>query len=179
MGVTNNTQKMNKLIYLFTFFSIVTVGCQEHINGHYIDEYVKLDVASIKDNWDEVYKTFDTIPDEFGHIIFEDILQSINDSSEFKKIWKATYRSHDSITNVLAKRKNRFLDPKNQLSDNSFFFVVEIESPNKMSFAATIFTDIDNGTIGTFIIPMDSIKSITISKGAYIENLKEKLKTSK
>ncbi len=118
---------------------------------------------------------FDTVPTTFGYLIFNRIINPIPiDSCTFRKLWTWNI---DTINLVRAIKTNIRLDPKKELSNDTYFFLIDFISIDSMRISATIYLDLENEWIGTYYFPIDSLKVIKIDDSfVKVPNLKDKLK---
>lgn len=137
---------------------------------------IKLDTSLFYAS-DSILSNYDTIPNEFGWLLFRDVIAPLPiDSSRFKQTWAWDV---DSVKLTLASMTNNWLDPDNQLSDNSIFMLVHFITMDSFDIAGTFYLDFDSDIIGTYTMGYDSIKGITIKDSVRVSDLKEKLKLTK
>ena len=171
---------MHKTLLAILFIILFSISCQNHKK-----EYISIKHFSQSDNnesndsliqgdWTNYFETFDTVPKDFGIVFFENIVSSINDTSEFKRIWGYNYERADSIEDVMIKQENALLDPQNLLSDNSYFMIIVLRE-KEISIGSSIFLDFKNEEIGTFIIP-DSVEDVKLQHKVKVDGLASKMK---
>lgn len=142
---------------------IVLLSCNSHssLKDSTIQDFVKQSEFKLIDTskyvtFNEFIKSYDTIPVEFGYLIFNNIINPIPiDSCRFRKTWTWNI---DTIKRVRAIKTNLRLDPKRKLSSNTYFFVVEFISHDSLRIAAAIYIDLGKNKMGTYFVSQDSFK---------------------
>jgi len=160
----------NRLFLILGF--LIIQSCIETNNNKElnIDDFINNEEKYLTDtskyiSFDSFIKEYDTIPNEFGYKIFNDIISRIpTDSSEFKKIWNWEI---EKIENVIARKSNIRLDSKKILSDETYFFVINILTKNNLKINSTIYIDFKKQKIGSYSIPLDSLKFIELKNDYY------------
>ena len=170
---------MIKNIFTFVLITFFSISCENEKKEYiYLSESLKSEnIDTHHANWRDYIDDFDTISNEFGLIVFEDIIDSISDTAELKKLWGYNYRRADSIENTLAHKSNSFLDPNDLLSNDSYLMAIILRE-KEISIGATLFFDFENNEIGTFIIP-DSAEDIKLDHKIAVNDLRERLKILK
>jgi hypothetical protein len=169
----------NKLFILGLLFILLSCSSQSLQKSHTLEDFVNQSDSTLIDTnrfltFDEFIKEYDTIPVGFGYQIFNEIIDPIPiDSSIFKRLWNWNI---DTIECVMAKKTNIRLDPRKNLSDESYFFVIEFITADSLPIAATFFIDFKNEKIGTYSIANDSFKYVRQENDIIkVKDIKDKL----
>jgi hypothetical protein len=162
---------MNKL--LICFFSIVYIlfllNCQKTLKSEIElsklikNKEINFDTSTCISR-DSLIHLFDTISIEYGYLFFDKMINSKSlFGSKFKRRWDYEI---DSIESVLVCKKNPKLDPFNELTNESYFMLINFKDRiSKDWYRATIYFDFEDEIVGDFYLGMaDCLKYVRLSE---------------
>jgi len=166
---------MNKFLILIWILILGLSSCEIHENeSQSIIDLLESKKKIMVDTNESITRenllaSFDKIPNEYGIQIVEEVLIKLDDKSDLKQAFTTGYtRQIDTVETTMFQKTNLRLDPKNRLSEDSYFFVIIFGNINDYSLAATFFMDLKNDNVGMFSFPIEGKK---IDSLYYIENL--------
>ena len=121
--------------------------------------------------------SFDTIPNEYGIQLVEEVLIKLESKSDLKQAFTTGYlRQIDTVKTTLFQKKNSRLDPQNKLSEDSYFFIIIFGNINDYSLASPFFIDLKNDNVGMFSFPSEGKKIDSLHNIENLDSLRERLK---
>ena len=175
---------MNKIVlYIFILFLIACTNNKE-LKKYYINDFMTNNdtlAFNIKDSITEekLFSHFDSIPVDFGYRIFNDLIKPISsDTSVFKAMWNWKI---DTITCVFVKKNNVVFDVQQNVSSNTYYFLICFITSDSIDITSTLYADLENNELGTFVLNHNNnnqyITGINIKKEYSVEipELKKKL----